>query len=802
MSKWTINKQVVMLSTRTGVKNNYPRVYSKGNKYTVKTLRKDPNGNMHYVFTDGGKIVLKSTKGVFKYTSGYVDPAHMTTQALADRKAEKAKKAEEAKKKKETGSTTSNDKATDDGETNEAGEEAEEVNEALAADLKEIGMSSFEKMLLASGDYVRMPEKGREVFKLDKDGNPIETTTDFTKFNEDIDSIHDSKYGGTITKLMQNLDGIHGVPYQFLQTADRRTDGFKIGRVYKQQIMDNVPLLLLTPGVPKFMDDFDDDTRDDILTAMGKKGSDVILDQLVGDEHGLYYTFKYKFAEYFDYVNTMLNAMANLLGIGDMEFRGKKLDTFKWQHFANKDTKGVFTSHQSIPFYIEAQSQVSEAFSNATGESQLADNVNTVSTYAKEIQFLIGGVGGAQFNKLITETLDKSLTGLSNTISSFEKIMPTRIMNKLMGGFGTLAVGGKIIFPEIWQDSNYSKSQDVTMKFTSPSGDPFSIYINVLVPLIHILAMVAPRSMGANGYQSPYIVRAWYKGSFSTDLGMIDNLSISRGDKGKWNKDGLPLQIEVSLSIKDLYGMISVSKRDGALKFDLVQNPLLLSYLSTLCGINSYKPDLLRTYDLYMTSVKNIPSDLINSIFDSTVENLTNLFNLENPKLLPTLTYAGYMSLINNFKPSKKAEIDEEQDKINPNLPDGFEGLARKDGETDEEYALRVYAALEDHNIKDVRKKYYESVIDSVGELNKEGAKYGLEPIDILTPEKFAEKTTNPTNDAYTEYISAKIDNYKHEIAWEKYLIDNSPENIDSTLEKEKKEKEEREKKEKEKPKK
>lgn len=801
-----------MLTSRTGVKDGYPRVFTKGNKYTVKTLRKEPNGNMHYVFKDGAKMVLKSTKGVFKYTSGYVDPAHMTAQALADRKAEKAKKAEEAKKKKEkgeTGSTTSNEKATDDGETNEAGEEAEEVNEALAADLKEIGMSSFEKMLLASGDYVRMPDKGREVFKYDKDGNPIEVTTDFTKFNEDIDSIHDSKYGGTITKLMQNLDGIHGVPYQFLQTADKRTDGFKIGRVYKQQIMDNVPLLLLTPGVPKFMDDFDDDTRDDILTAMGKKGSDVILDQLVGDEHGLYYTFKYKFAEYFDYVNTMLNAMANLLGIGDMEFRGKKLDTFKWQHFANKDTKGVFTSHQSVPFYIEAQSQVSEAFSNATGESQLADNVNTVSTYAKEIQFLIGGVGGAQFNKLITETLDKSLTGLSNTISSFEKIMPTRIMNKLMGGFGTLAVGGKIIFPEIWQDSNYSKSQDVTMKFTSPSGDPFSIYINVLVPLIHILAMVAPRSMGANGYQSPYIVRAWYKGSFSTDLGMIDNLSISRGDKGKWNKDGLPLQIEVSLSIKDLYGMISVSKRDGALKFDLVQNPLLLSYLSTLCGINSYKPDLLRTYDLYMTSVKNIPSDLINSIFDSTVENMTNLFNFENPKLLPTLTYAGYMSLINNFKPSKKAEIDEEEDKINPNLPDGFKGLERKEGETDEEYALRVYAELEDHNIKDVRKKYFESIKKETATLAKEGKDLGLTEFSPWSPDKFAEKVKNPSNEAYQQYINDYITNYKYEVDYAKAELQYKKEQEEKwakedkeAAEKEKKEKEEREKKEKEKPKK
>ena len=749
-------------------------------KRTVTYIKYDTfsNGKMQYVYYFANDKYLSipiggSVSEYFSYDGGYVDNPHKVINARLKETADKANK---GKAKSKSSSSSSNDKEVDsssssssDGGSSESSG-GDSTNPELAAKYKEYGLASFNSAMLQFGDYQRTVDgNGNEIIKLDKDGKPMLNTEKYSIYAEKSSNVRESRFGGNITRMMKEVKGIHGMPYKFLPSADmppsKKTDA---GRIYKREIVDNVPLLLLTPGVPKFMDDFDDDTKHDVLSALTRKddeGGSAMLDQIVGDKTGMFYNFSFRFAEYYDYVNTILNAMANLLGIGEFKYEGTPLNRYHWQNFANEISAGLITRHQSVPFYIDAQTQANETFANATGECQLAEQVNNVSTYAKELQFVIGGAGGAHFEELVQTGLDKALTGITNVLSSFEKILPAKVVHKILGGFGTLATGGKLLFPEIWQDATFSKSQDISMKFVSPSGDPVSIFLNVIVPTVHLICLAAPRQMNGNGYQAPYVVRAWYKGMFSTDLGIIESLSIKRGDKGKWNKDGLPTTIEVEFSIKDLYSAMSITKRDSPLGTDLIQNPLLLSYMATMCGINSYKPDIMRTFELYKTSIQNIPSDFINRIFDKATQGLTNMFDIQNPDTLSTLSFAGYMSIKNGFTPNKKHKDKDGKDVydyLNPNLPEGFDGVKIDKNLSPDEQVRMIARSLQNYNIDKSKKDTYAKIEKDVKAINKSIAdeKLNLPPLKIDTPDEFAKKHSNPTNSAYSEYVKKTMGDF------------------------------------------
>ena len=85
---------------------------------------------------------------------------------------------------------------------------------------------------------------------------------------------------------------------------------------------------------------------------------------------------------------------------------------------------------------------------------------------------------------------------------------------------------------------------------------------------------------------------------FHVDLGIITDCQIQKGDVGAWSQNGLPTQVIVQLTIKDLYDVMAVSLNRGT--NDLVSNPAQLDYLANMCGINIGTPDIYRTWKLWM----------------------------------------------------------------------------------------------------------------------------------------------------------------------------------------------------------
>lgn len=427
--------------------------------------------------------------------------------------------------------------------------------------------------------------------------------------------------------LVDNLSGIYGIPYQFPESVDPRPDSKSVfGSIYSERIISRMPLLMMSPGKVDFMSSYKNGEKQavlDVLLNDGDGASD-INDFL--EKPGKYYSFAYDTDNYWKYVNAANQASAIYLGIGDVKINVNgvtaKASDFKWEKAANNKFDSLLISNKSyICFYTDADSSKSESFGNDTTSSQLADKVNDFSSIAKEIQFLAGantGINIMQNQSLI----DKALSNLHGVVDLF--LGGSQIIKDLGEDFVTIASGGKLIFPEIWSDSTFSQSFDVKIKLRCPCPNKVSWFLDIIVPLNHLIALTMPRSPygksiinkdfdqepSVNGYMSPFLVRAFYKGLFNCDMGIITDLSIEKGKEGSWTLDGLPSEVDVSLTIKDLYNVMAMSEyTTGNQRKSFLNNTTYLNYLANSCGISINKPDIDRSLDLWAMIQKNYWKD-------------------------------------------------------------------------------------------------------------------------------------------------------------------------------------------------
>lgn len=468
-------------------------------------------------------------------------------------------------------------------------------------------------------------------------------------------------YNGTIT----NINAIHGVPYQFLPNADTRLlssssgtvsgpseNSNALGRTYTSKIISKMPLLLITPGRPDFMARYSEKDRKNILSSVLSGVKDIANGSNLLSKNGRYYTFRVDHVRYFNFVNPMCRIASQYLGLGDVTLLDNvPLKKYNWgdgspegisqatsflkrklESFLNTGLPGY------MGFYINSDTQISESFGNNTSESSLASTTNGISDMAKELNFLLGYGAAGLGSEKIADFMDES----NDINKSVENV--NSMVNKLLGGnnflsnlaahLTTVAKGGRLMFPEIWSDSSFSRNYDVSMKFVSPDSDKLSVYLNVLVPLFHLIALVAPQSinLNPNGYSSPFLVRAVYKGAFNVDTGIVTNMSVTKGSESGWTKEGIPTSIEVNLTIKDLYDALSITSMMDAGKYDTMNNTALMDYIANICGINIFKPEVARQIDMWYT--QHVPakaSDIVYNVFGNIEQNamqsVVNLFN-------------------------------------------------------------------------------------------------------------------------------------------------------------------------------
>lgn len=429
--------------------------------------------------------------------------------------------------------------------------------------------------------------------------------------------------------LKDNLTGIFGMPYQFLATVDRRIPDTHIGRKYSEKIIGKMPLLFLTPCEQVFMPGFAGDDRDNVLRELLMGNDNMNLN--LGDS-GRYYTVKFAYDKYAKFVNSMCTQLAYFLGIGNETIdglgkKGTKLKDINWNEIKNSSFNDYFSASNAAVFYLDGLVSLDESFNNGTMESSLASKINGYTDQANELRFLLGDQSAltalAETAADWADSLADGLSGLTDTLAG------GMLSDLSQTGIQTVIHGGKIVFPKIWQDSSFSRSYSFSIKLRSPDHDSVSIFLNLLVPYIHLLAMTLPRgnTEDPNSYLSPFLVKAYCKGMFNVDMGIITDLSVTRGAECQWNDDGLPTQIDINITIEDLYSSLFMSAGSGNVfdAYAVAKNTAMVDFLANMAGLNIAETEILRREKLFGILVgsetKRIDNRIYNK-FDTAISNL------------------------------------------------------------------------------------------------------------------------------------------------------------------------------------
>ena len=211
---------------------------------------------------------------------------------------------------------------------------------------------------------------------------------------------------------------------------------------------------------------------------------------------------------------------------------------------SNKEDSGF------VAFYVDGNIESGDALSNATSTSEFKNALDSMAGSAtgmvKEVASKMFGAGTTDNNML------------------------------------DFMVGNPLI-PDVWSDSTFDKSYTVPMKFVSAAGDPLSIFMNVMFPLIKLLMIALPS--GTGGFiMSPPVLRVFSQSAINTDYAIVTGLSIQK-NMNSLNDYGQPTEISLSVSVTDLLPRLFKDK-PGWILHSVNLSSSFSNFMATLCGGN------------------------------------------------------------------------------------------------------------------------------------------------------------------------------------------------------------------------
>ena len=261
---------------------------------------------------------------------------------------------------------------------------------------------------------------------------------------------------------------------------------------------------------------------------------------------------------------------------------------------------GDVENRSYLPFLCQSNISISETFNNSTKEHPIMGSINSLSEQSSDAK----GIGGAQ--EIINQA--QNLMGGGDFMSKMSEMANTalkRVAGEAVSNvseMGAIMNGdGKLLVPEVWASSSYSRSYSVDFKFWSPTGDIVSIFENVYIPYLLLMVLAMPLQTGYHSYVSPFAVKVFSKGLFSVDFGMIESLTITRGDgTNDRTRTNFPRSIKVSVSVKDLSPTLMLSLGGGAFWKYKRANSGLSEYIATMCNLSiADRLDMGRKFDTY-----------------------------------------------------------------------------------------------------------------------------------------------------------------------------------------------------------
>lgn len=489
-------------------------------------------------------------------------------------------------------------------------------------------------------------------------------------------------------QLIKKSMRLFGLPYQFTDAVDPRLDGVSnsVGNHFLKNMILEGPICTIIPGEPNYLPS--ESTTDKKVTttaALLESATDGFsnlkdyISQSTNDDLRIY-DFKRAYTEYMKYVNILCRAGATFLeledildetplqsydwrnyrqnsssystivgkagkSLGDLISRGvnkvKSTITGKTMLYETTDSDEESTStiedqlanHNYVQFYVDPDSSCSENMSNSTSESQLKSMLDNGSNFLKELAFMAnsGGVDTSSFTQFTEDAASGLNTGIQTVLGNSGGAIGTAgtALSRVINLGGEVIKGNNIIMPDIYQTSEYSKSYQLTVHLKCPYGSKLGYYMDIFVPMCHLLALALPRQQSANSFGSPFLVKAYIEGSFTCNMGIVSSIQISRSSEA-WSVDGLPTEVDVTLEIADLYSDLSISPQSSPIMF--VNNSSLIEFLATNCGLSLTTPNMkLRaemTINTLAESAKGITNNISSGILEAIDNQITNFTGL------------------------------------------------------------------------------------------------------------------------------------------------------------------------------
>ena len=325
-----------------------------------------------------------------------------------------------------------------------------------------------------------------------------------------------------------------------------------------------------------------------------------------------FYTFEDNWYTYINNVKMMINTAVIMLGlqkycvrIGDtyypiganVKIKDPNNDVWaNYRYITPTSDLGSVTAvntdngetSQYVSFMIDPAS-ITESYNNSIGESQMLSSViNQGSTIGNEIAFIsnsTAGGGNDSSIELVAESkrmAEKTIADLSSGSGRFTAAIASSMARSY--------VGEHTIYPDVFQSHSATSSMSMTVHLSSDSGDPYAYFINILVPLFFILGMALPQlsNNNASSYSFPPVVQCNIPGFWGTRLGMIDSVSVNKNPNQKdLSINGYPLQVDVTISVKDLQHVLLTSPMNRPAVF--LNNQTMFDYIAQISGVDKYR---------------------------------------------------------------------------------------------------------------------------------------------------------------------------------------------------------------------
>lgn len=445
-----------------------------------------------------------------------------------------------------------------------------------------------------------------------------------------------------------------GMPHQLLEHNDPRLSaGSDLGKTFAETMILEAPIISIKPGVSEFLPGKNEKERNayierylDVTTSNSAKNA---INKLVDEESDSLHWFDHKpaFSDYMIGVNMICRTMAILYGVdkvkvpwvrgnttfGYYDWRyyrlGKQYESVKSSSKKSKDGQGFLSKlsgiisklkstieddDQYIDFYVDANASYSESASNQTTQSVLSSFVEKVEGITKEL----GTIGAmAMGNDDWDKKVDELSGGVDNVVqSTMDAMMPNggfagigTLIKRLSSGAKQVVRGGNFVLPEHFSDATYGRSYSFSLTLSTPYGTKLAHFLNVGVPLAHILGLFLPIQMSANTFKSPYLLKCFSPGWFNCSLGIGDSCGISKGGDGGWSANGLPNEVKVDISIKDLYSQMYLPHKVS----DFIENSGMIEFLMVNCGVDITNQDLFLSGQIWVNLLANTVSDKVTS---------------------------------------------------------------------------------------------------------------------------------------------------------------------------------------------